>query len=179
MVIKTCILVITSINQEIYKHYILSHWKNMLNNNFLIDIYFLLDNDIELINFFKKIGLFNHCIVDSIKKHNYVDKKHTFIPGILSKTIYGYMKLSNKYDVYVRTNLSSFIKLDKLRNYINNNKIIYSGTMCWENSLRSDLIYHNKIGKNKSIKSLDELKEYPGNTFFSGGICRRFNHHWI
>ena len=55
------------------------------------------------------------------------------------------MKLYNKYDVYVRINLSSFIKLDKLYNYISNNKIIYSGTICWNNSLRNDLIFHNKI----------------------------------
>jgi hypothetical protein len=162
---KTCILVITSINNEVYKHYITSHWKDLLDNKYSISIYFLLDNDKELIDFFIKHDLIKYCIINENDKCNYVS---TYIPGILSKTIFSFEKLADKYDVYLRTNLSSFIKIDKLFEYIQNNNIIYSGIWCWENELRADLLRYNKIGYDKSIKTVDELDKYPGNTFFSG-----------
>jgi hypothetical protein len=40
------------------------------------------------------------------------------------------------------------------------------------NDIRANLIYYNKIGNNKSIKSLNELDIYPGNTWYSG--CEYF-----
>jgi len=165
---KTCILVIASINQEIYKYYITSHWKDLLDNKYSISIYFLLDNDKELIEYFKDNNLIEYCIINDIDKCNYVTSYHSNIPGILTKTICAFDKLVDKYDIFFRTNLSSFIKLDKLFEYVQNNNIIYSGILCWENALRENLLYYNKIGYDKSIKNLDELVEYPGNTFFSG-----------
>ena len=161
---KTCILVITSItHQEVYKHYITSHWKDLLDNKYSISVYFLLDNNKELIDFFKTHNLIKYCIIN--ENDNCVS---TYIPGILSKTIFSFETLVDKYDVYLRTNLSSYIKIDKLFEYIQNNNIIYSGIWCWANGLREDLLYHNKVGIDKSIKTLEELDKYPGNTFFSG-----------
>ena len=160
---KTCILVITSISQEVYKHYINSHWKDLLDNKHSISIYFLLDNNKELINFFIDNNLIKYCIINETAEGH-----STFIPGILSKTIFSFEKLVGKYDVYLRTNLSSYIKIDKLVEYIQSNNIIYSGLWCWNNALRENLLLNKRIGLDKSIKTLEELDKYPGNTFFSG-----------
>jgi len=163
---KICILIIASIDKELYKHYILTHWKDLLNNNYSISIYFLLDNDKETIDFFKTHNLINYCIINAIDNCNSVSP---YIHGtLLTKTISAFDKLVDKYDVYLRTNLSSFLKLDQLFEYVQNNNISYSGIWCWENALRSDLLFHDKVGINKSIKTLDELDKYPENTFFSG-----------
>ena len=64
---KSCILIITSINKEIYKYYILEIWKKILNNDYGIDIYYLIDDNIDLISFMKYNGLLNYCIINNIK----------------------------------------------------------------------------------------------------------------
>ena len=58
--------------------------------------------------------------------------------------------------------------INKFEDYVEANEIMYSGAYCWNDALRSHLIYLEAIGPNKSIKSLEELAEYEGNTFISG-----------
>jgi hypothetical protein len=91
------------------------------------------------------------------------------IPGILSKTVYAFELLQGQYDVFFRTNLSSLIRVPYFDQFVQGRTNIgYSGSYVWTDALRSDLEFHDRIGPDKSIKSLAELDAYPGNTFISG-----------
>lgn len=170
---KIAVLVIASTQYETYKTHIKQNWTKMIEytNKYSpnIDIFLLFDYGTDISNY---ENIKNNIIIDNNDNYNGYFKKSLrckgFIPGILSKTIYAFKKLNKKYDIFLRTNLSSIIHPDNLTKYVENHKIIYSGFYVWNNALRSDLQYYKKIGPNKSIKSLDELREYPGNTFISG-----------
>ena len=133
-----------------------------------IKIFLLFDYNTDLS---KYQNIINNIIIDqNIFYNNYFPSNVNiggFIPGILSKTIYAFEKLSNYYDIFFRTNLSSMLILKNLNKYVQNNNIDYSGFYIWKDGLRDDLILHNKIGQDKSINSLEELDKYPGNTFIS------------
>jgi hypothetical protein len=65
--------------------------------------------------------------------------------------------------------LSSVIKISAFENFVQNKAdICYSGAYAWTDALRQGLLYHDKIGPDKSIKSLAELDHFQGNTFISG-----------
>jgi hypothetical protein len=170
---KVAILVIASVQSDTYRIYIREYWSKMIKYTKEhvpnLDIFLLFDYDTDIS---KNIDIHDNIIIDYNDNYNgYAPnnlKCNGFIPGILSKTIYAFKKLQNEYDIFFRTNLSSMIVIKNFINYIENNEIIYSGFYIWHNALRNDLLYHKKIGDNKSIKSLDELKDYPGNTFISG-----------
>ena len=51
----------------------------------------------------------------------------SFIPGIYLKTIKALKKYQNKYDYYIRTNLSTFIAFDRLKTFLNTYKPTYTG----------------------------------------------------
>ena len=169
---KIAILVIASLN-ELYQVYIDNYWKKMINYCYQyyphIKIFLLFDYNTDLSNY---QDIINNIIIDqTIFYNNFFpegEKIGGFIPGILSKTIYALEKLSNYYDIFFRTNLSSMIILKNFNDYIQNNDIHYSGFYIWKDGLRDDLIFHNKVGQDKSIKFLEELNQYPGNTFISG-----------
>jgi len=87
----------------------------------------------------------------------------------LSKTIYAFELLQDRYDVFFRTNLSSMIRVPYFDQFVQDRSHIgYSGNFVWTDALRADLEFHHRIGPDKSIKSLTELDAYPGNTFVSG-----------
>ena len=77
--------------------------------------------------------------------------------------------LQGQYDVFFRTNLSSIIQLSAFDNFVQSkDDLCYSGAMVWKDLLRKDLIARHRVGPEKSIKTIEELDNYPGNTFFSG-----------
>lgn len=168
---KIAILVIAAFNQEVYKHYINTYWTDLINytnkHKPNISIYLLFDRDMDLANYESIRG---NIIVDGNTNYNgfVKEKQGNFIPGILSKTVYAFEKLQQDVDVIFRTNLSSMIHLPKFEKYVKENDILYSGAYSWTNALRSHLVYLGKIGPKESIKSLEDLAEYEGNTFISG-----------
>ena len=170
---KIAILVIAATNQPVYLHYIKTYWTELINytnkEKSHIDVFLLLENGAVT-------DAFSHVLDNVIEDQNADLDQHcepqfqrAGLPSILSKTIYAYELLHDKYDVFFRTNLSSFIKLSAFDDYVQTkDSIIYSGAWIWRDALRQDLLHHNKIGSDQSIKSLAELDGYEGNTFFSG-----------
>lgn len=155
-------LVIAATKQPVYVHYIKTYWTELIRHTRAtkphIDVFLLFENDRDLAEF-------SH-LKDNIIQDQHSDpcalcspEFHTVrIPGILSKTIYAFELLQDKYDVFFRTNLSSLIRVPYFDQFVQEKShICYSGSGVWQDALRADLEYHNKIGPDKSIKSLDEL----------------------
>ena len=179
---KIVILVIASFENEYYKFLINEVWSYLIditNDYKYLDIFLLFDNDgnngKNLIKQFPKLK--NNIIMDKTTDLNEqhlcveVDKEdwkggHT--PGILSKTIYAFEKLKNKYNVFYRTNLSSIPHLTNLISYVNNNNINYSGYNIWWNSLRNHINVVFGLPYNKCIKTISDLSIFKGNTFIGG-----------
>ena len=169
---RIAILVIAATNQPIYIHYIKSHWTQLIQYSKSlsnVDIFLLFEQETDLSEF---NDLSENIIRDeTINLNQLVEPKHQTIniPGILSKTIYAYELLQNQYDVFFRTNLSSYIRLSDFDHYVQNKEpLYYSGSVAWSDALRDNLLHHGMIGPDKSIKSLSELDRYEGNTFISG-----------
>lgn len=170
---KIAILVIAAVNQPLYKHYIRTYWTELISHLKVkrahIDVFLLFEQGTK-VDEFKDIE--DNIIEDVNDNLNLLcDPKYRsiIIPGVLSKTIYALELLHDKYDVFFRTNLSSLIKVSAFDSYVQSRQsICYSGTWVWTDSLRKDLLYHNKIGPNMSINALSELDSYEGNTFVSG-----------
>ena len=170
---KIAILVIAATNQPVYINYIKTYcielikYTNEVKPN--IDVFLLLENG-TVTDLFSDIP--NNVIED---KKSDLDRlcnpqfQSINVPGILSKTIYALELLHDKYDVFFRTNLSSFIKMSKFENHVESKKMIgYSGAMVWNDALRENLLHYNWIGPDKCIKTISELDEFEGNTFISG-----------
>jgi len=170
---KIAILVIAAVNQPLYVHYIKTYWTELIRyaNASLpnIDVFLLLEKGTPM-DVFKDIGA--NVIQDHHSDlHQLCDAKfHTpHIPGILSKTIYALELLQDRYEVFFRTNLSSLIRISRFNSYVQSlDSICYSGAWVWVDGLRQDLVNQNKIGPDKSIKTLAELDGFEGNTFISG-----------
>lgn len=170
---KIAILVIAAVNQPLYVHFIKTYWTELINylneERTHIDVFLLFEHGTD-IEGFKDIEA--NIIEDTNADLNLLcepEYRTIIIPGILSKTVYALELLHDEYDVFFRTNLSSLIKIPEFDSYVQSRKsICYSGTWVWTDSLRKDLIYHNRIGPQQSIKSLSELDSYEGNTFISG-----------
>lgn len=170
---KIAILVIAAVNQPVYVHYIRNYWTQAIRHTNAskpnIDIFLLLENGTAM-EAFRELGD-NVIIDDATDPATLCDPRfHTpTIPGILSKTIFALEKLHGQYDVFFRTNLSSLIKLSAFEDFVQSRRsICYSGAWVWKDWLRKDLIHHGKVGPDKSIKTIEELEEYEGDTFASG-----------
>jgi hypothetical protein len=110
--IKICILIISApserwnLEKEVWKKYMKSHSN--------IDCFF-----IECNNY------------DNVENNTITSKcEESFRPGIFYKTIKSLEKVRNKYDYYVRSNLSTFFILDNLYEelqYLPTNKLVYTG----------------------------------------------------
>ena len=79
---------------------------------------------------FKTYFIYGDINKDNIIKSDYdlfFDINESFIPGIFQKTIKAIKYINNKYDYkyIIRTNLSTFWRLDKLYDYLNNINIPY------------------------------------------------------
>lgn len=170
---KIAILVIGATHTPLYTHYINTYWTRLIRytEKFAphIHVFLLFEKDMD-------IGQIGHladniiqdkdCDPDALCLPHFQD---SCIPGILSKTVYAFELLQDNYDVFFRTNLSSLIRVPMFDDFVQNKKdLVYSGSLVWQDGLRADLQFQSKIGGDKSIRSMDELADYPGNTFISG-----------
>lgn len=172
---KIAILVIAALNQPVYIHYIRTHWARVIEHTNKetpnIDVFLLLENGTVTDLFADILG---NVIEDQNVNYDHLCEPRFQaigggVPSILVKTIYALELLHEKYDVFFRTNLSSFIKISAFQEYVNaKESIVYSGAMVWHDALRESLLFHNRVGPGKNIESLDELSHYQGNTFCSG-----------
>jgi len=170
---RIAILVIAATNQPVYIHYIKTYWCELVKHTNAekpnIDVFLLFEHGTDLSEF---EHLKENIIQDQDVDFGLLcdpEYQTQIIPGILSKTIYALEQLQGEYDVFFRTNLSSVINLPSFEKFVQNKAdICYSGAFVWVNALRQDLLHHNRIGNDKSIKSLSELNHYQGNTFISG-----------
>lgn len=170
---KIAILVIAAVNQPVYVHYIRNYWTEAIRHTNAdmpnVDIFLLLENGTAM-EAFKDLGG-NVIIDDETDFDTLCDPRFQtpLIPGILSKTVFALEKLQDRYDVFFRTNLSSFIKLSAFEEFVQSRRsICYSGAWVWKDWLRKDLIHHGRIGPDKSIRTIEELEAYEGDTFASG-----------
>lgn len=177
---KLVILVIASMDNGPYKFLINEVWSNLIkqvSRNRFIDIYLLFDRDTDL----KKIDveyLRDNIIINNNTDHNGQhicvgvedgDKWNGgYIPGLLSKTIYAFSHLVNKYDIFYRTNLTSIPHLENLWSFVNNNDISYSGFYVWDNTLRQQIMDYHLIANNRCLTDMNNLDKYKGNSFVSG-----------
>ena len=187
---KIVILVIASFENEHYKFLINEVWSYLIdisNDYKYLDIFLLFDNDGNngktIIRQFPKLK--NNIIMDKTTNLNeqhlcvQEDKEkwkggHT--PGILSKTIYAFEKLKNKYDIFYRTNLSSIPHLTNLISYVNNYNINYSGFNIWWDWIRNQIREVYGLPYNKCIKTILDLSIYKGNSFVGGsGVFLNYN----
>jgi hypothetical protein len=170
---KIAILVIAATNQPVYEYYIRNYWTELIkytkSQASHIDVFLLFENKFDTRDFSK---IHDNIIRDDLTNQDSLCSREFHspqVPGILSKTVFALEYLQDYYDVFFRTNLSSVIRLSRFDDFVQNKQsICYSGALVWENMLRDDLINYNQIGPDKSIESLAELADYPGNTFISG-----------
>tara|TARA_B100000767_G_scaffold110418_1_gene105701 strand:+ start:11192 stop:11953 length:762 start_codon:yes stop_codon:yes gene_type:complete len=115
--IKIAILIIsdknTKNNRWIYEKEI---WKKYMNKYKNIDCFFIECSDNNKINTNEKT-INSKC-------------KESLIPGIYQKTLHSLKQLKNKYNYYIRTNLSTFVIFNNLLKQLKkipNNKYIYTG----------------------------------------------------
>ncbi|MEO0545023.1 MAG: hypothetical protein AAFY99_14495 [Pseudomonadota bacterium] len=171
---KVAILVIAAVSQPVYLNYIRNYWTRVIEhtkNIPNIDIFLLLENNTPTREF------------QNLTQNTIIDPRTTFdhlvptkfqnpalgVPGILSKTIHALELLENNYDLFFRTNLSGLIKISAFDRFVQSkDEFIYSGSWVWGDSLRDDLLHHEKVGPGKSIADLSELDDFEGNTFVSG-----------
>ena len=118
---KIIILIIASDEQPVYIQ-MQNIWKKYMNLNPNILSYFIkfknMNNPIEIIE------------IDDLNNTIWVNGNESYIPGILDKTIkvIKFLLKTQTFDFIYRTNLSSFLNLDRLYNYIiKNNHINYAG----------------------------------------------------
>ena len=170
---KIAILVIAATNKPVYEFYIRNYWTDLIHYTKSqaphIDVFLLFEKKF-CSNDFSKIQD-NIIRDDTTDLFSLCDSKFQSpqTPGILSKTVYALEQLQDDYDVFFRTNLSSVIRLSIFDNLVQTKKsICYSGSFIWKDLLRDDLQNHNRIGIGKSIESLSQIENYPGNTFISG-----------
>lgn len=170
---KIAILVIAALNQPVYIHYIKSYWTEVIKHTNAamanIDVFLIIEKGTPM-DVFRDIE--DNVIEDKNPNLEHLCEAQfqtRTIPGILSKTIYAFELLQDKYDVFFRTNLSSLIKLSAFDSFVQSKQaIVYSGALAWPDSLRQNLIHWDRIGAGKSIETLSELDGFKGNTFFSG-----------
>ena len=96
-------------------------WRKYMNNHSNIKSYFIKN----------KIDINEDIIVNQEENTIYVKNNENLIPGILQKTIksFEYCLQNFEFDYIYRTNLSSFIDLNKAYHFLENNKVDY-GSCC-------------------------------------------------
>jgi hypothetical protein len=170
---RIAILVIAATNQPVYRHYIASYWTELIRhvaaNVPHIDVYMLTENG-------RTSSSFTH-IVDAVIEDSNADVdqlvpeqyRTTNVPGILSKTIHAFDELSDDYDVFFRTNLSSMVMLSRFDRLVQSTADIgYAGGLVWGDALRDAVVQHGYVGSGRSVAHISELDQYPGNSFVSG-----------
>lgn len=145
-------LILASDDQE---HFINSQklWSKYMHNNENIQSFFYkcdpnLDSDIYY---------------DDNLKTIYVKHIENYMPGILYKTIktFHYIYKNYDFDYIYRTNMSSVIDLDKMYNYILNNKIDYGGVIGNYHNVKYASGCGFLLSKNACIKLLMQNAKIP------------------
>nr|QOI90529.1 hypothetical protein HWQ62_00394 [Pyramimonas orientalis virus] len=133
--LKVCILVISARSErwDVEKQV----WKAFMDKHSNIDCFFLECDDYEHQD---ETTIYSKC-------------EESFRPGILLKTMDALKKVENKYDFYIRSNLSTFFIFDRLYKDLSNiptNKIIYGGqrrlNMFFDEKKCKEFGYFNKDG---------------------------------
>ena len=156
---KIIILVILSRN-EIYDKIINTYWTKILEyinkNHSNIKVFFTIGYDVKVDD------------LPKIIKENIIisDKRETYTPGILYKTIYSFNYINNNfvYDFLFRTNLSSFLYIKNMLKYIEKlpNEKCYIG---------SKLVLHENDEYKKFIPDVEYLEYVSGaGIFFSPDV---------
>ena len=100
----------------------------------------------------------NNSIKENFTKIMKQNCTESFVPGIFQKTILSIERLlPRKYDYYIRTNLSTFIRYNKLYKYLDKigivNEPIYRGVYCTESNWVGGFgIILNKIAAKKLVE---------------------------
>ena len=89
----------------------------------------------------------------------------SYSPGIFQKTIQGLKMIQNKYDVYIRTNLSTFFNIPKLIVMLNSlniskDKPLYGGTYIFPWGISGSGIFMNNSSVNKLLKKGSLTENY-------------------
>jgi hypothetical protein len=128
-------------------------WKLYMHNHPNIDCFFL------------ECDQHNHTENDTI----YSKCQESFRPGILLKTIKSLQEMQNKYDFYVRTNLSTFFIFDRLYKdliHLPRNKIIYTGKRIF------NIAYDKTTGK--ADKKGNNIKFIGGTVVILNNLANNF-----
>ena len=121
-------------------------WRKYMNNHSNIKSYFIKN----------KIDINEDIIVNQEENTIYVKNNENLIPGILQKTIksFEYCLQNFEFDYIYRTNLSSFIDLNKAYHFLENNKVDY-GSCCLD--IHIDLHFASGCGFILSKKMVNIL----------------------
>lgn len=121
------ILIIASDNTDYYIK-MQKIWNLYMNNHPHIKSFFIKEN----------INIDNNLIVDEENNTIYIKCEQSLIPGILIKTIESFKYIHNNYNFkYIyRTNLSSFIDLNKLYLFTINNSFHYAAFIGNHNNIK-------------------------------------------
>ena len=121
-------------------------WRKYMNNHSNIKSYFIKN----------KIDINEDIIVNQEENTIYVKNNENLIPGILQKTIksFEYCLQKFEFDYIYRTNLSSFIDLNKAYHFLENNKVDY-GSCCLD--IHIDLHFASGCGFILSKKMVNIL----------------------
>ncbi len=163
---RIAILVIAATNQPVYRHYISSYWTELIRhvaaNVPHIDVYMLTENG-------RTSSSFAHIVDAVIEDPNAdVDQlgpgqyRTTNVPGILSKTIHAFDELSDDYDVFFRTNLSSMVMLSRFDRLVQSTADIgYSGGLVSGDALRDAVVHPGYVGAGRSVAHFPEPDHHP------------------
>jgi hypothetical protein len=172
---KICILVIASRNKDInqvtkygrygmYDQYVELFWVPIiqkLKNIEHIDCFLLynLEKEVKGWNIYEQYLKHNVLFQQSLER----EKVISIVPGILSKQLYAFQLLCNRYDVFWNCNLSSIPHIERLDEYIQKYNINYSGHHIFYQEVKSHLHMYRR-----SSEVLSLLKQWPGRTFLGG-----------
>lgn len=120
---KLCILIISNSSDHYDKLKLC--WNRVIekNNNKDIDIFFIETDSKSKTTYLKNETL-------------YVNFQETHTPGMMIKTIEAYRFFMNNYEYFFRTNLSSFIIIDRLYDYIIKKNPTYSGSCLFYKNIK-------------------------------------------
>ena len=143
--VNIIILIIASDDNESYIK-MQQIWKKYMNNHPNIKSFFIKN----------KLDIEQDIIIDEKENTIYVKNEESYIPGILQKTIksFEYCLQKFEFDYIYRTNLSSFIDLNKAYHFLENNKVDY-GSCCLD--IHIDLHFASGCGFILSKKMVNIL----------------------
>ena len=123
-----------------------------------------------LYNSYKEVQgwyLYEKYLKDNVLFDDLLDDKINYpicmVPGILTKQLNAFKKLSNSYDVFWNCNLSSIPYIERLDLYIQEHNISYSGHYVFYQEVNTHLHYYRDTNQVKAL-----LNQWPGRSFLGG-----------